>query len=95
MFQLDASIGKEFMGWVVAANPLAQMLFSPPAGWWANKLGSITLPLVTSIIIFIVSSAIYSSLEIFVAHRGAWMFISRFLVGVSCGKLLFFIIIKF
>ena len=40
-FQLDDSLGKEALGWVVAANPLGQMIASPLLGLWGYKTGSI------------------------------------------------------
>lgn len=76
------------MGYVVAANPFGQMLFSPLLGWWANKVGSIRVPVLVSLAVFILSSAIYSSLEAFDEYRKYWMLLSRFLVGVSSGDLL-------
>lgn len=74
------------MGYVVAANPFAQMIFSPLVGWWSNKLGSIRLPLLVSIGLFTIASATYSSLELFDDYKKYWMLWSRFLVGVSSGK---------
>ncbi|XP_019868168.2 major facilitator superfamily domain-containing protein 8 [Aethina tumida] len=85
--KLDPTAGKEFMGWVVAANPLGQMIFSPLVGWWSNRLGSIRIPLISSLIIFTVSSAMYSSLELFDNHRKYLMVFSRFLVGVSSANI--------
>ncbi|CAL4078836.1 unnamed protein product, partial [Meganyctiphanes norvegica] len=38
--KLDPSVSKEYLGWVVAANPMGQMLMSPILGLWANKMGS-------------------------------------------------------
>lgn len=49
-FQLDPTAGKEFMGFIVAANPLGQMIFSPLFGWWSNKLKSIRVPLLVSMV---------------------------------------------
>lgn len=74
------------MGYVVAANPLAQMLFSPLVGWWGNKLGSIRMPLIAALAMFSIASGIYSSLEVFTESRKYWMLWARFLVGVSSGK---------
>lgn len=74
------------MGCVVAANPLGQMLFSPIVGWWANKRGSIRLPLLTTLVVFVIASAIYSTLEVLPHDKKSWMMIGRFLVGVSSGK---------
>lgn len=77
------------MGYIVAANPLAQMLFSPLLGWWSNRLGSVRLPVMLSLLLFTVSSAIYSSLELIPSYRKHWMLWTRFLVGASSGKTIF------
>lgn len=88
LFQLDPTAGKEFMGYIVGANPLGQMIFSPLVGWWGNRLGSIRLPLLFSLTVFTLSSACYSLLEIFPIYRKYWMLGSRFFVGVSSGSYL-------
>lgn len=85
LFQLDRTAGKEYMGYVVAANPLGQMLFSPLVGWWGNKRGSVRLPLLITLLLFICASAMYSILEILPGDRKALMASARFLVGVSSG----------
>lgn len=84
--QLDPKAGKEFMGLVVAANPLGQMIFSPLFGYWQNKSGSMRIPLLCSLTTFSIASAIYSSLELVPSHVKYWMLGSRFLIGVSSGK---------
>lgn len=75
------------MGLIVAANPLGQMIFSPLFGWWSNKIGTIRLPLLSSLALFTVASAIYSSLELRPDHVKYWMLISRFLIGVSSANI--------
>ncbi|CAO1437512.1 unnamed protein product [Diamesa tonsa] len=85
--KLDPHAGKEFMGFIVAANPLGQMIFSPFVGWWANKLPSIRLPLLVSMAIFSMSSALYSSLDLLKDDVKYWMFIARFMVGVSSANI--------
>lgn len=75
------------MGFVVAANPLGQMLFSPLFGWWSNKIKSIRVPLLSSMAIFCISSAIYSSLDLFKDDVKYWMFFARFFVGVSSANI--------
>ncbi|XP_030751694.1 major facilitator superfamily domain-containing protein 8 isoform X2 [Sitophilus oryzae] len=75
------------MGFIVAANPFAQMLFSPLVGWWTNKLGSIRGPLIVSLLLFSFASAVYSCLEIFDHYVKHWMFWCRFLVGVSSANI--------
>ncbi|KAF7271162.1 CLN7/MFS domain-containing 8 [Rhynchophorus ferrugineus] len=85
--KLDPSAGKEFMGFIVAANPFAQMCFSPLIGWWSNKLGSIRLPVIASLLLFGFASSVYSCLELFDSHVKHWMLWSRFLVGVSSANI--------
>ncbi|XP_062129736.1 major facilitator superfamily domain-containing protein 8 isoform X2 [Drosophila sulfurigaster albostrigata] len=85
--ELDPNAGKEFMGLIVAANPLAQMIFSPIFGWWGNKLGTIRLPLLISLGLFTIASALYSSLELVGDNAKYWMLISRFLIGVSSANI--------
>lgn len=77
--------GKDFMGYVVAANPFWQMVFSPLFGWWSNRLGSIRFPLLLALAMFSLASGIYSSLELFTEYRKYWMLWARLLVGVSSG----------
>ncbi|KAH8397544.1 hypothetical protein KR222_009107 [Zaprionus bogoriensis] len=85
--ELDPSTGKEFMGLIVAANPLGQMIFSPLFGWWGNRLGSIRLPMLLSLVLFTAASALYSSLELFEDNVKYWMLGSRFLIGVSSANI--------
>uniref|UniRef100_A0A1B6CLX1 Major facilitator superfamily (MFS) profile domain-containing protein n=2 Tax=Clastoptera arizonana TaxID=38151 RepID=A0A1B6CLX1_9HEMI len=85
--ELDPTAGKEFMGYVVAANPLGQMLFSPLVGWWGNHRGSVRLPLITSLLVFTVASGGYSTLQMFPSYKKYWMLFFRFLVGVSSANI--------
>lgn len=85
--KLDPEAGKEFMGWIVSANPVGQMIFSPLVGWWSNRLGSIRLPLLCSLALFSIASGIYSTLELFTSHQKYWMMYSRFLIGVSSSSI--------
>jgi len=81
------------MGYVVAANPLGQMLFSPLVGWWGNKRGSVRLPLLVTLALFTTSSAAYSILEVIPGDKKNYMLAARFFVGVSSGKFFFLIFI--
>lgn len=73
------------MGYVVAANPLGQMLFSPLVGWWGDKRKSIRLPLLSTLTLFTFASGLYSVLEILPGNPKTYMLAARFLVGVSSG----------
>ncbi|XP_058833186.1 major facilitator superfamily domain-containing protein 8-like isoform X2 [Topomyia yanbarensis] len=75
------------MGWIVSANPVGQMIFSPLVGLWSNKLGSIRLPLLFSLALFSIASGLYSTLELFTSHQKYWMLYSRFLIGVSSSSI--------
>lgn len=81
--QLDPGASKEFLGWVIAANPFGQMLTSPLLGLWANKAGSNRGPLLLSVLIFIMGNVLYSILHLFGEAAWAVMVFARFLVGVS------------
>ncbi|KAG5326106.1 MFSD8 protein, partial [Acromyrmex heyeri] len=85
--KLDPTAGKEFMGYVVAANPLGQMLFSPLVGWWGNKRGSVRLPLLITLALFTISSAAYSILEMIPGNKKNYMLVARFFVGVSSANI--------
>ena len=89
--QLDKEPDKIFMGYVVAANPFAQMLFSPLVGWWGNRRGSVRLPLLLTLAIFTLASALYSSIEIIPIDYKYMMIASRLLVGVSSGMFSFYL----
>lgn len=67
----------------VAANPLGQFIFSPVFGYWANKSRSIRTPFIVSLIIFAVSSAVYSCLDIVQTNVKYYMALARFFVGIS------------
>ncbi|XP_053684876.1 major facilitator superfamily domain-containing protein 8 [Sabethes cyaneus] len=81
--KLDPQAGKEFMGWIVGINPVGQLIFCPLIGLWSNKLRSIRLPLLCSLALFSIASAMYSTLELFTSHQKYLMLLSRFLIGVS------------
>lgn len=84
---MDPTAGKEFMGYIVAANPFAQMIFSPIVGWFANRIGSNRIPLLISLGMFMFASGMYSSIELFPSNHKYWMLISRFLIGVSSANI--------
>lgn len=85
--QLEQGAGKEFLGVVVAANPLGQMLFSPLVGLWANRVGSVRAPMLATLALFVLASALYSELYLTRPHAKYWMVVARFFVGVSSGQL--------
>ncbi|CAB3367038.1 Hypothetical predicted protein [Cloeon dipterum] len=85
--KLDPNVGKEFLGFVTAAGPLAETIFSPILGYWSNKSGSARQPLLATLALMVLASAGYSLLEAFPASTAKyWMIITRFLIGVSAAN---------
>ncbi|XP_076065497.1 major facilitator superfamily domain-containing protein 8-like isoform X2 [Oratosquilla oratoria] len=86
--ELDNTSTKEFLGWVVAANPLGQMLASPFLGYWGNKAGSIRIPCLVTVICFVFGNVLYCLLKIFPTGSAKFLMIfARFVVGVSSANL--------
>ncbi|KAF4522922.1 hypothetical protein B566_EDAN012081, partial [Ephemera danica] len=86
--KLDPHASKEFLGFVVAANPFAQMLFSPLFGYWGNRSKSVRAPLLLSLSLFTAASAGYALLELFpTSSVRYWMVATRFLVGVGSASI--------
>jgi len=75
-------------GWVVAINPIGQMIFSPFLGWLTTKMGSIRIVMLVSCVIYMIGNLIYSCLSVLPEeNEGAWrwsmMLVGRLLVGIS------------
>ncbi|XP_014250950.1 major facilitator superfamily domain-containing protein 8 isoform X2 [Cimex lectularius] len=85
--QLDPLATKEFMGYIVAAHPFAQMIFSPLIGWWGNWLKSSQIPFMFTMVLFVLSSGLYSSVELFSVNREYWMLSARFLIGACSANI--------
>lgn len=69
----------------MGANPLGQLVFSPVFGWWANRAGSVRAPLLASLVLFVLASALYAQLHLTRPYASYCMVFARFLVGVSSG----------
>ena len=75
-------------GWLVAANPLGQLIFSPILGMLANKLnGSIRAVGIGCSVMFIAGNFLYAIPSLLPEGNGrvVLLFISRFLTGASSG----------
>jgi len=82
----------EIFGWMVAINPLGQMIFSPLLGWLSSKIGKIRPVMIASSLIFIAGSLTYSCLSLMPSTdngRPRWilMLAGRLLVGISSANL--------
>ena len=51
---LDEAHLLELFGWMVAINPIGQMIFSPIFGWITNKIGSIRIVCLVTCVIYII-----------------------------------------
>ncbi|XP_069944648.1 major facilitator superfamily domain-containing protein 8 isoform X2 [Cherax quadricarinatus] len=84
--QLDPGVSKEFLGWVIAANPLGQMLISPLLGYWGNKAKSNRGAFLFTLVTFTIGNGIYAILSVFGSSARIVMILSRFLVGMSSAE---------
>ncbi|KAL7050574.1 hypothetical protein ACKWTF_004128 [Chironomus riparius] len=85
--KLDPSSTKGFYSIIVAANPLGQFIFSPLIGFWTNKSTSIRVPIIASLVIFMISNALYTSLDLIEDGVKYWMLIIRFFTGVASANI--------
>ena len=74
--------------WVVALNPIGQVIFSPILGFLANKLKGVRLIGIVTSVVFIIANILYSILSVFPSNDGrfAALLVSRFLTGATSGK---------
>jgi MFS transporter, ceroid-lipofuscinosis neuronal protein 7 len=68
---------------IVAANPLGQFILSPILGYWTNKATSIRYPIIASLVMFCISSGVYSSLDLMGSGVKYWMLIVRLFMGAA------------
>merc|ERR1712038_1591396 len=78
----------QIFGWMVAINPVGQMIFSPILGWLSNKLGSIRLVMYITCCVYIVGNLLYSCLSLLPEEnqgKSRWlcMLAARCMVGIS------------
>ena len=90
-FQLTPETDEEILiiryGWIVSANPLGQMIFSPILGWIAAKTGSVRLIGIVTSAAYIAGNILYATLSAFpTGDSRFWLMLtSRFIVGASSG----------
>jgi len=82
----------EIFGWMVAINPVGQMIFSPILGWLSNKLGSIRLVMYITCCVYIVGNLLYACLSLLPEEnegKSRWlcMLAARCMVGISSANL--------
>jgi hypothetical protein len=83
--QMDPSADKKFLGWVIAANPLGQLISSPLVGYVANRWKSVRLLCILTGILNVIGFALYASVGALPQPRKYWIIMARFIVGFAAG----------
>ena len=78
----------ELFGWMVAINPIGQMLFSPPLGWLTSRIGSIRITCIITCLLYVIGNIIYACLSLVPDDHEGWyragvMLFGRLLVGIG------------
>ncbi|KAK3559841.1 hypothetical protein QTP86_021433 [Hemibagrus guttatus] len=83
--KIDNSADASFLGWVVAAYSLGQMVASPLFGLWSNHRPG-KEPLVCSIVINIAANMYYAYVYLPPSHNKYHMLLARVFVGFGAGN---------
>ncbi|XP_029944128.1 major facilitator superfamily domain-containing protein 8 [Salarias fasciatus] len=83
--KVDHSADASFLGWVVAAYSLGQMVASPIFGWWSNSRPS-KEPLVCSIFLNLSANIYYAYAYLPMTHNKFHVLVSRAFVGFGAGN---------
>lgn len=88
--QLDDTVGKTQLGLAVAASPVGQMLASPLLGHWGNRSGSVRLPCIVALLMYILGNLMYATLYAYTdtEHHVAFyvLLVTRFILGMSAAN---------
>lgn len=82
---MDPDAGTQFLGLFIAAQPLAQLFFSPLLGYLANKLGSIRILSIASTLVLAGGFVLYACVSALPEPRRWHLFTARFLIGAAAG----------
>lgn len=85
---MDPTAGTDFLGWFIAAQPLAQLFFSPLMGYLGNRIGSIRILSMISMTFLSAGFALYACVSaIYPEDSRRWyLFAARFLIGAAGGS---------
>lgn len=84
---MDPDAGTQFLGFFLAAQPLAQLFFSPFMGYLGNRLGSIRIPAIVSTLIMTAGFVLYACISALPEPRRWYLFAARFIIGSAGGKI--------
>ena len=75
-----------FLGWVVAAQPLAQFVFSPLMGYLGNRFGTIRYLSMFTMALLAVGFVFYACIHAFPPPRKYYIVAARLIVGAAAGE---------
>uniref|UniRef100_A0A8D0GX55 Major facilitator superfamily domain containing 8 n=1 Tax=Sphenodon punctatus TaxID=8508 RepID=A0A8D0GX55_SPHPU len=83
--KIDATADASFLGWIIAAYSVGQMVASPLFGMWSNyrPRGE---PLAVSITISVAANCLYAYVHLPTSHNKYYMLVARALVGFGAGN---------
>uniref|UniRef100_A0A1I8HTA2 MFS domain-containing protein n=1 Tax=Macrostomum lignano TaxID=282301 RepID=A0A1I8HTA2_9PLAT len=84
--QVDTESNEAFLGWVVAAFSLGQLIASPILGLLFNVMKQARIPILISLVISLFGSALYAYVHIFPTNRRFVLLVSRFVIGLGAGN---------
>ena len=84
--QLDPTATTNFLGWVVAAYSVGQLLASPFFGAWSTCRNKSREPIVVSLIINVFANVLYMYLESMSHHKASFLVVARAFVGFGAGE---------
>lgn len=90
--QLDSTATTDFLGWVVAAYSVGQLVASPLFGLWSNCRKRAREPIVVSLIINVLANVLYMYLESITVKPKIFLLMARVLIGFGAGRLLLHIL---
>ncbi|XP_052795979.1 major facilitator superfamily domain-containing protein 8-like [Mya arenaria] len=83
---LDKTATTDFLGWVVAAYSVGQLIASPFFGFWSNKRSSTREPIIVSLIINVIANVLYMYLESITVQPKWFLIAARVLIGFGAGN---------
>uniref|UniRef100_A0A4W3JL43 Major facilitator superfamily domain containing 8 n=1 Tax=Callorhinchus milii TaxID=7868 RepID=A0A4W3JL43_CALMI len=85
LLKVDTTADSSFLGWVIAAYSLGQMVASPLFGLWSNYRQR-REPLIISILINVMANLLYAYVSAIPSHKKYFMLMARAFVGFGAGN---------
>ena len=84
---MDPDAGTQFLGLFIAAQPLAQLFFSPLMGFLGNRMRSVRILSMISCLLLAAGFSMYAYISALPEPRRWFLFSSRFLIGAAAGAI--------